>query len=267
MPFAMVNGVSLYYEVHGSGPPVVLSHGIIGDTASFASLLPVLATTYTVVVYDERGRGQSSDGPGPFSVADCAADLRALLAYLDISSAVHLGHSFGGRIVLTFALSCPEAVRGLILLDVMSEPPQGKHRPQDDFRALVQREGIAAALRYRVERGSLHVADPQAFLAQLEAEQERYARYSITGYLRAVHAMVTMPALSPRLGEITCPVLAIAGERDGPYLPFLELYRARLPQCQTVVVPGAGHFPWVENTAVTTRVIATFLQRVWSEKP
>ena len=130
MPFVEVNGVSLSYEVHGQGPAVVLSHGIVGDTQSFTPLIPALATAYQVVVYDERGRGQSGDGPGPFSIADCADDLQALLAYLGIQRAVHLGHSFGGRVALTFTLAHPMAVQGLILMAVMSAaPPQGAHRP------------------------------------------------------------------------------------------------------------------------------------------
>ncbi len=133
MPFAEVNGISLYYEVHGQGPVVVLSHGIVGDTQSFAPLIPALAAVYQVVVYDERGRGQSGDGPGAFAIADCAHDLQALLAHLSISQAVHLGHSFGGRVALMFALAHPEAVQGLILMAVMSAaPPQGAHRPQDN---------------------------------------------------------------------------------------------------------------------------------------
>ena len=265
MPFCEANNVSLYYEVHGEGPAVVISHGIVGDTQSFASLLPRLARQYRVVVYDERGRGQSGDGPGPFTIADCAEDVRVLLKSLGIERAVHLGHSFGGRIALTFALTYPGAMQGLILVGAMSAaPPKGVHRPQDNFRDLVERQGVAAGLRYRVAHGFLHVADPTAFLAQLDAEHDRYARYSITGYLRAAQAMATMPSLSERLGELPCPVLAMAGELDANYLPFLTLYQERIPCCDTVVIPRAGHFPWQENPRETTRVIDAFLHKTWS---
>jgi pimeloyl-ACP methyl ester carboxylesterase len=268
MPFVEVNGTSIYYEVHGEGPAVVLSHGIVGDTQSFAPLLPILATEYQVVVYDARGRGQSGDGPGPFSIADCAHDLQALLAYLGIQCAVHLGHSFGGRVALTFTLAHPTAVQGLILLAVMSAaPPQGAHRPQDNFRALVEQHGVAAAVRYRVEHGFLHVVDREAFFTRLAAEQERYAQYSTTGFLRATQAMATMPSLSERLGEIPCPVLALAGEYDQPYLPFLPLYQERIPHCDTLVVPCAGHFLVEENFAVTQQAIGAFLRKVWTPGP
>jgi 3-oxoadipate enol-lactonase len=265
MPFIEANSISLYYEVHGQGRAVVLSHGIVGDTQSFASLIPMLATDYQVVVYDERGRGQSGDGPGPFSIADCADDLQALLAHLGIQRAVHLGHSFGGRVALTFTLAHPTAVQGLILLAVMSAAPsQGAHRPQDNFRALVEQHGVAAAVRYRVEHGFLHVADREAFFRRLDAERERYVQYSTTGFLWAAQAMTTMPSLSERLGEITCPVLALAGEDDQPYLPFLPLYQGRIPNCDTLVVPRAGHFLVEENFDVTQQTIRTFLRNVWT---
>jgi 3-oxoadipate enol-lactonase len=264
MPFCETNEVSLYYEIHGEGPAVVLSHGIVGDTQSFAALLPQLARHYRVVVYDERGRGQSGDGPGAFTIADCAEDLRVLLEALGIARAIHLGHSFGGRIALTFALAHPGAMQGLILVGAMSAaPPQGVHRPQDNFRDLVERQGVAAGLRYRVEHGFLHVADPSAFLAQIEAERDRYARYSVTGYLRAAQAMATMPSLSERLAELACPVLAMAGDLDANYLPFLTLYQERIPRCDTVVIPRSGHFPWQENPEATTRVIDEFLLKTW----
>ncbi len=131
------------------------------------------------------------------------------------------------------------------------------------FRALVEQHGVATAVRYRVEHGFLHVADRDAFLTRLDADRERYARYSPTGFLRAAQAMATMPSLSEQLGAITCPVLALAGEYDQPYLPFLPLYQERIPHCETLVVPRAGHLLVNENFDVTQEAIRAFLRKAW----
>ncbi len=75
-----------------------------------------------------------------------------------------------------------------------------------------------------------------------------------------------MPSLSNRLGEISCPVLAMVGEHDANYLPFLPLYQDNIPHCKTVIIPDAGHFPVLENPLRTQHVIGEFLAKVWGEQ-
>src|SRR5215469_8746094 len=128
MPIAAVNGQRLYYEdTGGTGPPVIFSHGLFMDHEMFAPQVAALRRRYRCITWDERGHGLSaSDRLAPFSYYDSAADLAAILKHLGIREAVLVGMSQGGFLSLRCALTHPEIVRALILIDTQAglEDPQ-----------------------------------------------------------------------------------------------------------------------------------------------
>src|SRR5919109_548909 len=117
MSFAQLNGIDLYYEVHGNGPALVLAHGGGGSHLSWWQQVPELSKTYKVITFDHRSFGQSLDvpnGPGPRAFVQ---DLTALLDHLGIQKAAVAGQSMGGWTGCGFAAAHPERTSALILCD------------------------------------------------------------------------------------------------------------------------------------------------------
>src|SRR5947208_4909651 len=117
MPKAQINGIDLYYEVHGQGPAVIFAHGAGGNHLSWWQQVPVLARQYRCISFDHRGLGQSLDAPhGPGSQA-FVQDLKGLLDHLEIERAALVAQSMGGRTCLGFTLAYTERVSALVMAD------------------------------------------------------------------------------------------------------------------------------------------------------
>ena len=119
MPELQVNGVRLYYEEHGQGPPILCVHGTGGSTLMWGAAVPQLARLGRVIVYDRRGctRSQRPDPYDKTSVAEHADDAAALLEALGAAPAAVVGRSYGGGVAIDLALRYPQRVRGLVLLE------------------------------------------------------------------------------------------------------------------------------------------------------
>src|SRR3954451_17678437 len=122
MPYADVNGQRLWYEDSGGdGPPVLLSHGFLMDHTMFDGQVTALAPEFRCIRWDERGFGRTEDDGTSFTYWDSANDAFALLDHLDIERAVFGGMSQGGFLSLPPALTAPERVRALVLMDTGSD--------------------------------------------------------------------------------------------------------------------------------------------------
>jgi pimeloyl-ACP methyl ester carboxylesterase len=117
--YADVNGLNMYYECHGDGPPLVLLHGALsGIESSFGKLLPSLARTRRVVAVEQQGHGHTADLDRPLSYGQMADDTIALLERLGIENADVLGFSMGAGVALEIAIRRPTLVRRLILISL-----------------------------------------------------------------------------------------------------------------------------------------------------
>ena len=119
MSTVTANGIDIYYELWGEGPPLVMAHGFCGCTDEWRALVLPLAKRRCLLLYDVRGHGRSSapEDPALYSMPILAADQAALMRALGIERAHVGGLSMGGWIAWSFALAYPEAVAGLILSD------------------------------------------------------------------------------------------------------------------------------------------------------
>ncbi|PYR67075.1 MAG: hypothetical protein DMF87_19045 [Acidobacteria bacterium] len=118
MPMIEANGVNFHYLQAGSGPPLVMLHGLSGNLAVWhLGMVPLLQDSFRITTYDLRGHGKSSVPPSGYSTRDMAQDLLALMDALEIETADLLGHSFGADVVLHFALLHPHRARKLILIE------------------------------------------------------------------------------------------------------------------------------------------------------
>jgi pimeloyl-ACP methyl ester carboxylesterase len=115
MPFADVNGVRLYYEVHGEGEPLLAITGLGGDHLSWADQLPALRERFRTIMFDNRDSGRSSECAEGYKVSDLAHDTLALADWLELDDFHLLGVSLGGAIAQEVALAAPARVRTLTL--------------------------------------------------------------------------------------------------------------------------------------------------------
>jgi 3-oxoadipate enol-lactonase len=130
MPVLKVRDLDMYYEVHGTGDPLVLIGGLGNDISEWEWMVQWCAQTHRVLAFDNRGAGRTGKPDIPYSIEMMAADTAGLMTELDISHATVLGVSMGGRIALALALDHPELVARLILVSTSaaSRPDNGPTR-------------------------------------------------------------------------------------------------------------------------------------------
>src|SRR2546428_7028877 len=114
--YASVNGLNLYYEIHGSGEPLILLHGGVGASEMFGPILPPLAERRRVIAVHLQGHGRTADIDRPLRFELMAEDIAALLKHLGIEKADLVGYSLGGGVALRTAIQHPEVVRRLVLI-------------------------------------------------------------------------------------------------------------------------------------------------------
>lgn len=114
--YAPVNGLNLYYEIHGSGAPLILLHGGGGATGMFGALLPTLAATRQVIAVDLQAHGRTADIDRPLRYEHMADDIAALIAHLGLPSATVMGYSLGGAVAIQTAIRHADVVDKLIVV-------------------------------------------------------------------------------------------------------------------------------------------------------
>lgn len=259
MPTAQVGDLTIYYEVKGEGKPIVLHHGLAGSLEQWQPAMQTLLDLgYRVIAYDQRGHGRTSDGAKPFTIAQLAEDMRALMDHLGLQRASLMGHSMGGRTVLLFAMDHPERVDRLILNGAGGTPPAGDLRAAFEmFADVAKKQGMESvwALDKYQARLPRSMKESPVLLSQYKAG---FLKNRPEGYAGAINAIIIMPDLMPRLGELKCRTLALVGAED-PAAPFADAVAAKVPTATKEIIPGAGHFPHLERPDLFNAAIRKFL--------
>jgi pimeloyl-ACP methyl ester carboxylesterase len=116
--YADVNGINLYYEIHGAGRPLILLHGGLGSGEMFGPLLPALAAGHQVIAVDLQGHGRTADVDRPLSIPTMADDIAALIGHLGLEKPDVMGYSLGGGVALQTALRHPELIRRAVVVSI-----------------------------------------------------------------------------------------------------------------------------------------------------
>jgi pimeloyl-ACP methyl ester carboxylesterase len=251
--YAPVNGLKLYYEIHGPGrtksPPLVLLHG--GGSAiatSFGKVLPQLAKNRRVIAFEQQGHGHTADIPDrPFSFEQSAEDTVALLSYLKIEKADLFGYSNGGHIALQIAIAHPTVVRRLIIESAMFQREGSDPAFWDSFKRAKQ-EDMPAELREEYGRVAPHPEDLPSFFA------------------KSVQRMKDFKDWSPdELRAIKAPTLVIIGDRDIVRPEHaVEMFRL-ISQAQLAVLPNTDHMSVVKRSEWVPGMVETFLDAAMSK--
>ena len=263
MPRIGVNGIELYYELHGpEGLPVlVLNNGIIMNaTTSWVFQTRALSAHYRVLQYDCRGQGKSDHPSELYSMQQHADDLAELLKALDINQAHIAGISYGGEVAQAFALAYPEMTLSLILADTVSEVgPELEIVIQSWVDAL--RSGDALAFFNATVPWNF---SPEFILNNqtlLEDAKDRYKQLDFPAVIRLCEAFFGVD-FTGRLGEIEVPACIIVGEKDLiKGLSYAHILQENLPQAEFHILEGAGHASCWERPEEFNSVVLGFLAK------
>ena len=234
--YVSVNGLELYYEIHGTGQPLVVLHGAYMTIETMGEIVPSLAETRQVIAAELQGHGHTADIDRPLSYEHMADDVYALLAEVGIDKADVFGFSLGGGVALQLAIRHPEVVRKLVVASV-SYTSDGLYPEVRDTIETITPELFAGS---PIEEAYLRSApNPDDFptlvarLKQLDMEPFAWSPEDIQG--------------------ISAPTLIIIGGSDGTRLEHaVEMFRLLgggvfgdilgLPKSQLAVLPGTAHF-------------------------
>ncbi|HYW75705.1 MAG TPA: alpha/beta fold hydrolase [Gammaproteobacteria bacterium] len=262
MPTQKIDNVSLYYELQGSGTPLVLLHGLQGDSSNFADLVPALARQHQVLVFDQRGSGWSDKPEQPYSMALYADDTARLMDALGIERAHVLGMSMGGMIAQEFALRHPNRLNGLVLgCTSPGGPNAAKLESAARERTYETAELSAEERAYRLAEAGLSqgfLRRNRQVLKQL-TEARRQRPLDVNALQRRMAAIDAHDTFD-RLGDIQAPTLVITGRPDSIVSADNSTILAeRIPNARLEVLEPAGHLFWLEKPRETLDLVLAFL--------
>ena len=252
--YAPVNGLRMYYEVHGAGRPLVLLHGAFNTIdLAFGMLIPELSKTRQVIAVEMQGHGRTADIDRPFSFQTMADDVAALLKYLKADSADLFGYSMGGGVALQLAIRHPQMVRKLIVAS-----------------AVYKYEGWTPETR-----AILPTLTPEIFEGSpIKTEYDRLAPDPghWTQFVSKMKQFVTTPYdfTAEKIRAIKSSTLIITGDGDG-VLPehAVEMFRLRngkymidfgpAPATQLAIFPGTSHISVMMQKDWLLSMITPFL--------
>jgi pimeloyl-ACP methyl ester carboxylesterase len=221
--YAPVNGLQMYYEIHGTGKPLVLLHGGMTTIGDFSIVIPYLAQTRQVIAFERQGHGHTADIDRSFTLEQMADDTDALLRHLGIDSADFFGYSTGGSVALATAIQYPERVDKLVLASTI-------------YNAEGYYPEIMAGLRQ-----STAEAMPEIMREMYEQVAPRPQDWA-TLVTKSVAAVATFQGWQPEeLRAIRAPTLIMAGDGDIVRPEHsVEMYRL-IPSAKLAILPDTDH--------------------------
>jgi pimeloyl-ACP methyl ester carboxylesterase len=250
MPKIDRNGVKIYYEVHGDGPPLILTHGYSSTSAMWQGQIAALSKRHKLVLWDMRGHGQSDypEDPAAYSETATIGDIEALLDEVGAQRAIVGGLSLGGYMSLAFYRAHPERVGALLIIDT------GPGFKKDDAREAWNKRALDTAVRF--EREGL------AVLKSLSRERSSVAHRDARGLALAARGMLTQRDASviELLPAIKVPSLIVVGADDTPFLAASDYMAAKIPGAKKVVIPAAGHAVNIDQPQAFIDAVLPFLQ-------
>ena len=252
----------IYFEETGEGIPVVLGHSFLCDGAMWREQVRSLGDRYRMINVDFRGHGRSAPALEPFTLYDAVDDVVRVLDELDIERATWCGLSIGGMVAMRAALTVPDRVERLIIMDSDAGSERG-----------------IKALRYRLMATGVRVFGVGPFLNEIcrlmfgettrrhdsslvEEWRNRFARVHIPSILTGLDALVNRDSILSRLPEITVPALVIVGKEDASLpVPISRRIHEALPNSEFVEIDDAGHLSALEQPDRVNAAVARFLGR------
>ena len=234
------DGTKLYYEVYGSGDPILMLHGgVYGYIDEFEPFIPKLAEKHQVICLATRGHGKSEIGHEPNTFEQRAHDAHRLLQHLDIKRVVVLGFSDGGYSALKLAAIYPDDVRKVIALGVGDRPKGSRSPTSYSSKTLMAQAGGLFNSRKKL------MPEPDRWDEGLQYLNHLYNEDGIS---------------EETLSKIECPVLLMNGEKDeyATVEQFVQAYRY-IPKANLSIIPNCGHVIFFCNFSAVWESMQGFL--------
>ena len=236
--YAKVNGIKLYYEIYGSGEPLVLIHGNGDSIAGLSAQIAYFSKTYKVIVADSRGHGKSGLGTDQINYIQMMEDWNGLLEHLNVKNAKIFGWSDGGILGLLMAMNHPDKVGKLATMGANLRP---------DKTAV---EGWVFPI----------LDEARQQVNEMSAQQDKSQNWDLQ--IQLLTLLQTQPQIDPKsLHKIKIPVLVIAGDRDvirGDHT--LEIFQ-NLEKSQLAILPGHTHFAPAVDPVLFNSLLANFFDK------
>ncbi|MHB8507202.1 MAG: alpha/beta fold hydrolase [Candidatus Dormibacteria bacterium] len=256
------NGVDLYYERAGSGPPLLLVHGLMYSAESWRHQFDDFARDHDVVAVDLRGqhRSQVTEDQAGYDLWNQAEDIHGVVQELELAPCDYVGLSMGGMIGMRLALRHPEDVARLVLVDTSHELESEVGKP------------MALAFYGMLDAGRLEDLIPatppiwygpgflEAHPGVVAAWEERWRLCDAHGLALAGRGVAERDDISAQVGQVKVPVMVIHGDEDAPI--DVEVGRrlaAAIGGSRLEIIPGAGHMSCVDHPEEVTRLLRDFL--------
>jgi pimeloyl-ACP methyl ester carboxylesterase len=263
MRHADVNGVRIAYRIRGSGPPLVLIMGYrLGSHAWPLDFIEKLAERFTVVLFDNRGTGESDKPTTGYEISNMARDVCGLVDHLDIARANILGYSMGGAIAQEFVRQFPDRVLGLVLCATMCGGPRATYASSSVIRVMREHEGLTPE---QIARRIWTVTYSPGYLERHREQAEDQMRREIAAPTPLHAADLQFQAFaefdcSRALAGFRVPTLVLTGDDDRLVAPQNSKFIASLiPGARPIVIPDCGHRMMWEATDECVEIVAEFL--------
>jgi len=259
MPTTNLNGIDVYWERSGEGPPLLFFNGSGSTIERMRPLLTVYQQRFEVLIHDQRGLGRTEIPPAPYTMAEYAADAIALVDHLEWERFRVVGVSFGGMVAQEFAVTVPDRVERLALLCTSPGGAGGASYPLHELRSMPDDERAAVGMtimdtRFTPEWLADHPADrmfADAMAANAGAlsgsEQER-------GELAQLDARRGHDVWD-RLDRITCPTIVAAGRYDGIAPPENSEAIASRIAGSTLRIYDGGHGFFAQDPTALSEIL------------
>jgi pimeloyl-ACP methyl ester carboxylesterase len=241
--YAEVNGLKMYYEIHGAGRPLVLLHGAFGTVDGWATVLPTLAKTHQVIVIELQGHGHTADRDQSLTFEQMAEDTALLLKQLKITQADFFGYSMGGTVALGVAIRHPDLVLKLAICGSCSGSPKDVYEPD----AYKQYQSLSADFAPPVLKEPYDRTAPDPTRWPDLVIKVRDLGRDFRGYSET------------EIKSIQAQALIMQGDRDGVRPEHaVEMYRL-IRNAQLAIFPGGDHFMLWSSPDKVLSTLAPFL--------
>ncbi len=257
-----VNGARIFYQVQGTGQPMLLIHGypLSGDLFS-RNRAALAAAGYKVITLDLRGYGRSVAPNVPSMISTYAQDALAVMDRLGVQQAIIGGMSMGGPTVLEMYKRAPQRFSGLILIDTIAaaaNPAEaGLWRGVADQAAQKGVDSLVPVLIKDMLSGPTRLNQP----AQVSYLSAIIRRASVQAAIGGAYALANRPDYSSLLNQIKVPTLVLVGEQDSIYpVAVSQMLQKAIPNAKLAIIPGAAHAAIYENADASNQAILDWVK-------
>jgi len=250
-------GVKLYYEVHGNGMPLILTHGYSATSAMWRGQTNAfVGKGYKLIIWDMRGHGKSSypDDQALYSESHTVADMAAIIGHVcgQDASIIVGGLSLGGYMSLAFYRVHPECVRALLIID--TGPGFKSDKARETWNTTARQTGD------RFDTDGLSHLQSSDMSAERQISTHRDAR----GLAMAARGMLAQSnaAVIESLPNIKVPALVVVGADDMPFLAASEYMKKKIPGAKKIIVPDAGHAVNLDQPKIFNDAVIDFMSSV-----